>query len=119
MGLSYSVETWCRDFQYTLNVPSRVGVYCEPNRTSMAETTRPSIIQDSVRLVLLMHRTRPVMQRGSGAATGAAVGGRSSALVGSRVMPTSLPQVTVSVVPVRGRARLPWNDDTAAAVTEP
>ncbi|MCW7990926.1 hypothetical protein XF35_38235 [Streptomyces platensis subsp. clarensis] len=56
-------------------VPSRVGVYCEPKRTSIAETIRPLTTQVSVLLRLLMQITLPRMQRGSGVPTGRVVGG--------------------------------------------
>ncbi len=106
-------------FQPTLNTPSRVGVFSEPKRTSIVETTLPSIIQARVRLSLLMHMTRPVMQRGSGAATSLTVGGRSSSAVGFLLELWIFFQVLSSTPPVASRPFFDWKDFTAAVVFEP
>jgi hypothetical protein len=98
------------------NTPSRVGVPFEPKRTAIVDTVRPSIIQRSVLLVLSMHSTRPVVQRGSGGSAGWPPMRYRSQVPGSRVMPRSRCQVTVSVCPVRGSPRLPWKPLTARSV---
>ncbi len=91
-------------------------MYSEPKRTGIVDTVRPSIIQRRVRLDLLMHITRPVMQRGSGGSAGWPPIRYSSQRPGSRVIASSRCQVTVSVTPVFGRPRLPWKPRTASAV---
>ncbi|GAA2249830.1 hypothetical protein GCM10010232_42020 [Streptomyces amakusaensis] len=73
-----------------------------------------------MRVVLLTHITRPVVQRGSSFTAGLlTVSPVSSARVGSVVIPSSFRQVTVSVAPVTGSPRLLWNPWTAAVVTGP
>ncbi len=101
------------------NSPSRVGVSSEPKRTSMAETTFPSIIQASVRLSLLTQSTRPVRQRGSGSANGRVVGGYSSCRVGGLVRAVNASQVACVTRPSAGRPCRFWKADTDAVVTDP
>ncbi len=96
-----------------------MGVFSEPKRTSIVETTLPSIIQARVRLSLLMHITRPCMQRGSGASTSLTVGGRSSSAVGFLLAPWIFFQVASSTPPVAVRPFFDWKVLTAAVVFEP
>src|SRR4051794_32133068 len=63
-----------------------------------------------------MHRTRPVRHRGSAGPAGWPPIRYSSHLPGSCVIRRSRCQVTVSVSPVLGSPRLPWNPLTAFSV---
>lgn len=100
-------------------VPSRVGVYWEPKRTSIAEVIRPSTIQARVWVRLLMQITLPFMQRRSTVPIGLAVGGWSCVRDGRWVRARRALQVAGCTVPVRGRPRCPWKARTAAVVTGP